>query len=71
MRSLYSYSDEVVFSDTTYQQGIYVPRGWALPLGDNRSDSLDGRYFGPVKRRDILGRALFIYWPLNRIRGIE
>ena len=71
LRTLYSYNEQVNFADSTFERGIYVPRGWALPLGDNRSDSLDGRYFGPVRSRDILGRALFIYWPLNRIRVIR
>ena len=71
LRTLYSYNEQVAFADATFERGVYVPRGWALPLGDNRSDSLDGRYFGPVRSRDILGRALFIYWPLNRIRGIR
>ncbi len=49
-----------------YEQGIYVPEDWVLPLGDNRSDSLDGRYFGPIPSKSILGRALINYWPLGR-----
>ncbi len=50
----------------TYEQGIYVPEDWVLPLGDNRSDSLDGRYFGPIPSTSILGKALLNYWPLSR-----
>ena len=46
-----------------WKMGIYVPKDWVLPLGDNRSDSLDGRYFGPIPRNSILGSALFLYWP--------
>jgi signal peptidase I len=37
-----------------------------LFFGDNTTLSLDGRYFGPVKRRDILGPAFFVCWPLDR-----
>lgn len=50
-----------------YDAGIYVPDGKILPLGDNRDDSLDGRYFGPVDESKINGRVIFRFWPLNRI----
>ena len=49
-----------------YSLGWYVPDGRILPLGDNRDDSKDGRYFGPVSRENILGRAMFKYWPITR-----
>ena len=49
----------------------YVPEGRILPLGDNRDNSKDGRYFGPVKVSKILGKGLVIYWPLKRIRLIK
>ena len=35
-------------------------------MGDNRTDSKDSRYFGPVPQSDIVGRADFRYWPLSR-----
>jgi len=46
-----------------YDQGIYVPESRILPLGDNRDNSRDGRYFGPIKVTKILGRGSIIYWP--------
>ncbi len=36
-------------------------------LGDNRDSSLDSRYFGPITRRDIVGRAWIRAWPVNRL----
>ena len=51
--------------------GWYIPEGWIFPMGDNRDNSRDGRYFGPVKLDDVLGKASFIYWPVNRIRSIK
>ena len=48
---------------TRLSQGWYVPETRILPLGDNRDNSRDGRYFGPVKSSKILGRASIIYWP--------
>ncbi|MDR3325424.1 MAG: signal peptidase I [Spirochaetaceae bacterium] len=44
-------------------QGWYVPPGRILPLGDNRDNSRDGRFFGPVKEQKVLGKGVFIYWP--------
>ncbi|MCL2008034.1 MAG: signal peptidase I [Treponema sp.] len=53
-----------------HNQGIYVPETRLLPLGDNRDNSRDGRYFGPVGSGRILGRGSIIYWPGDfRVRG--
>jgi signal peptidase I len=49
-----------------YSLGWYVPEGRVLPLGDNRDNSRDGRYFGPVKKTKVLGKGFIIYWPLAR-----
>ncbi|AEF82119.1 signal peptidase I [Leadbettera azotonutricia] len=54
--------------------GWYVPESRILPLGDNRDNSRDGRYFGPVKTSKILGKGSVIYysWPqLGRIGPIR
>lgn len=54
-----------------YGNGWYVPDGRILPLGDNRDNSRDGRYFGPVALDKVLGRAMFKYWPPGRIGAIR
>ncbi|GHV38155.1 signal peptidase I [Spirochaetia bacterium] len=46
--------------------GWYVPQGRIFPLGDNRDNSRDGRYFGPVRTAKVLGQGSLIYWPLGR-----
>jgi signal peptidase I len=51
--------------------GWYVPKNHILPLGDNRDNSHDGRYFGPVRAAKILGQGAFIYWPLGRVGFLE
>ena len=51
--------------------GIYVPEGRFLPLGDNRDNSNDGRYFGPVETKALLGRAMVRFWPLPRFGAIR
>lgn len=45
--------------------------GEYLMMGDNRNDSSDGRYWGPLDRDRIKGRALFIFFPFNRIRWVR
>ncbi len=41
-----------------------------LPLGDNTASSLDGRYFGPVKRESLVGPAFCVYWPFTKRWGV-
>lgn len=41
-----------------------------LPMGDNTYHSLDGRYFGPVSREDLLGPAFIVYWPFTSRFGM-
>ncbi len=53
------------------ERGWYIPPARIFPMGDNRDDSRDARYFGPVKKEKILGKALFKYWPLTRLGGIQ
>lgn len=50
---------------------LIVPQGSFFVLGDNSGSSQDSRYWGFVPRKNILGKALVIYWPLTRIRIIK
>ena len=36
-------------------------------MGDNRTNSQDSRYFGPIAQREIIGKAEFVVWPLKRL----
>jgi signal peptidase I len=48
---------------------IEIPAGHYFLMGDNRGNSDDSRYWGPVPRDQIIGRAVVTYWPIGRIGG--
>jgi signal peptidase I len=48
-----------------------VPQGQYFMVGDNRSNSLDSRWFGSVERKMILGKAFVILLPFSRMGMIE
>ncbi len=40
-------------------------------MGDNRGSSFDSRYWGELKRDRFVGRAVAVFWPLNRIKVLH
>jgi signal peptidase I len=79
------YIDGKALSDPVFNQRYYYNRGdfgqegksLVVPpdsyfvLGDNSGSSKDSRYWGFVPKDNILGEALIIYWPPQRIRIIK
>src|SRR5436309_8191988 len=52
-----------------YEMPAYkVPVADYFCMGDNRNDSNDSHAWGPVDENRIVGKAMLIFWPLNRIR---
>jgi len=54
-------------ADCNFPATIVVPAGDYYMMGDNRPDSEDSRFWGPVKRSWIIGKAFMSYWPPSRI----
>ena len=44
-----------------------IPQGHYFMLGDNRGQSCDSRFWGPVPRSNIIGEVFAVYWPPQRI----
>jgi signal peptidase I len=48
-----------------------VPAGYYWMMGDNRTNSGDSREFGPVVDSDVIGRAMWTYWPIDKFGALQ
>ncbi|MGD0346371.1 MAG: signal peptidase I [Terracidiphilus sp.] len=55
------------YRDTQSVPEMVIPAESYYMMGDHRSISQDSRYFGPVDRSLIYGKAVFVYWPARDV----
>lgn len=56
--------------DCNFSTPVRIPPGHWFMMGDNRGNSDDSRFWGPIPSSWFIGRAFFTYWPIDRIGSL-
>ena len=59
------------YADWRSQPEITVPEGSYFMMGDHRNMSNDSRDFGPVPQSYVVGKAVFGYWPMEKVGKVQ
>ena len=63
-------TEPYIAASPSYNGSWIVPEDSLFVLGDNRNSSSDSHAWGFVPLDQVIGKALFIYWPLNKIASL-
>ena len=69
--SYYTYANAPAGGVARFADTLYVHPGHNLCLGDNSAQSSDSRKWGLVPDRLLLGKAVFVFFPVNRVGFIK
>ncbi len=64
------YVPDEFFDSRSYSEIVVRPDTYFV-MGDHRSASNDSREFGPVPRANIYGKAVFGYWPMEKLGTVR
>ena len=59
------------YRDRVSMAELRIADDYYFMLGDHRFSSSDSRAWGPVHRRNIYGKAVFVYWPPEKIGPVH
>lgn len=62
--------DYIPCSEKMYCGPFTVPKDKFFMLGDNRGNSQDSRFWGFLPKERFVGRAVFLFWPVTRVKGL-
>lgn len=63
------YGSSAIYLSSPLDQFTVPPQSY-FALGDNSYNSSDSRYWGVVPEQNVIGRALFVYWPFSQRWGL-
>ena len=67
----YALTEPYIAEQPAYDGTWIVPEDQLFVLGDNRNNSSDSHYWGYVDVDDVVGKAIFKYWPLDQARSLS
>jgi len=66
------YVDDILMQESYIRVNFHTDGSWEVPrdeifvMGDNRNNSSDSRSWGTVPLDNVIGKALFVYWPVEQ-----
>ena len=60
-------TDKILTANAVHESPWQLEEDEYFMMGDNRGGSSDSRLWGPLSKNEVIGRAIFRAWPLNRI----
>ncbi|BAQ61018.1 signal peptidase I [Geminocystis sp. NIES-3708] len=65
-------AEDYIFDPPQYDlETMEVPQGYVFVMGDNRNNSNDSHIWGFLPQENIIGKAIFTFWPLEHLGKIS